>query len=170
MKIIKNLLAAATGMTLIELIAALALVSIVASGLISVYWYGASAFKREGLQADAQYDARAALDRISIDVAECSDLEVRDKNGIPLSVNIPATEEQNPVSLHLDGVDVTYRTGREGRLQRCQSGDTKTITVYKADTDFINRGKGTVEICLEVLDENMQPVFQVSGMCGKKVF
>lgn len=157
-----------TGMTLIELLIALALVSIIASGLISVYWCTASAFNREGLQAEAQYDARLALDKIISDVGECNGIEVKDKNGSILPLNTEPTDEQKPVQLHLGGVGVIYKTGGDGRLQRYQSGDTKTLTVNKANTVFVNQGNGLVTIKIEVLDDS-KTIFKVSRVCRKRV-
>lgn len=158
-----------TGMTLIELLIALALISIITSGLISVYWCSASAFNREGLQADAQYDARLSLGKIITDVGECTDMAVTDKSGSILPLNTEPTNEQKPVQLHLGGVGVVYKTDGDGRLQRQQSGDTKTLTVNKTDTVFINRGNGTIEISIKILDEENKPVYKIIRFCRKRV-
>lgn len=57
------------GSTLLEILIALALVSIVVTGLFSVYWAGNRAFERQSDNSDAQYCARTAMQWIVRDVA-----------------------------------------------------------------------------------------------------
>lgn len=57
------------GTTLLEILIALALVSIVVSGLFSVYWAGNNAFARQSDSSDAQYCARTAMQWIVRDIA-----------------------------------------------------------------------------------------------------
>jgi len=58
------------GITLIELLVALALISIVAGGLTGVYWGGNKAFERQTAASDAQYMARSSMQQIINDIRE----------------------------------------------------------------------------------------------------
>lgn len=59
-----------TGMTLVEMLVALALTGIIFTGFMSVYWFASYAFEREYCQADIQYSARQAKDKVFNDVRE----------------------------------------------------------------------------------------------------
>lgn len=56
------------GTSLLEILIALALVSIVVTGLFSVYWAGHNAFERQLESSDAQYCARSAMQWIVQDI------------------------------------------------------------------------------------------------------
>lgn len=60
------------GMTLVELLLALALLILVGSGLFSVYWTGNNVFERQSSNADAQYSARTAMQWIVKDVLQAT--------------------------------------------------------------------------------------------------
>ncbi|MEN6326264.1 MAG: prepilin-type N-terminal cleavage/methylation domain-containing protein [Syntrophomonas sp.] len=63
------------GTTLLEILIALALVSIVVTGLFSVYWAGHNAFERQLESSDAQYCARTAMQWIVDDIMSSSKSE-----------------------------------------------------------------------------------------------
>lgn len=56
------------GTTLLELLIALALTSMVMAGLFSVYWTANSAFEKQSSRSDAQYCARTAMQWITGDI------------------------------------------------------------------------------------------------------
>lgn len=62
------------GITIIELLIALALISIVMSGLMTAYWSGNSAFKKQIAGSDAQYMARTAMQWVVADIREASEI------------------------------------------------------------------------------------------------
>lgn len=66
------------GITLIELLVALALTGIVLTGLMSVYWSASYAFEREYSKSDTQYSARQAKERISNDLRESKSFLIQD--------------------------------------------------------------------------------------------
>lgn len=67
-----------TGMTLVEMLVALALTSVIFAGFMSVYWFASYAFEREYCRADIQYSARQAKDKIFNDVRESKSFSIPD--------------------------------------------------------------------------------------------
>lgn len=185
MKTIAN---AEKGFTLIELLVALALVSIVAAGLISVYWIGASAYNRENLQADAQYDARVAMDKISSDIWECEVVKVQNYNGTEVAAGTPGLQLfmiKKEDGVGTDGkVYITYRMGEPNKiLYRKRDvpsapGEPPVvapITINPVNIAFTDKGSGLIEITLKILadekkiDDEENTLFQLSNRCQRRM-
>ena len=97
------------GTTLLEILIALALVSIVASGLFSVYWASHSAFERQSGRSDAQYCARTAMQWIVRDIVGSLKSEGSPAlNSDRLLLFIPAAGAAEPqeVAYFLDGTNL----------------------------------------------------------------
>ncbi len=60
------------GSTLVEMLVAMALASLVLSGLMSIYWTGSSAFQRLSSTTEAQYAVRSAAQNIGEDIRGAS--------------------------------------------------------------------------------------------------
>lgn len=180
MKTIKTWLIGEKGMTMVELLVALALISIVACGLIAVYWSGSSALEGENTRIDAQYDARIAMDKISRDIQESSFREVQDvieennddKKGRKLYLK--TKDDSNKVH------QITYRLNDKVRdkdnyrkLQRVYNNgrniDTKTITFNQADISFTDMAGGLVKIEIMIKDDKDNQVYKIVTCCKSRV-
>lgn len=169
------------GITLIELLVGLALISIIAAGLISLYWFSASAYNRENLQTEAQYDARVAMDKICKDIRECIDLtgglEVRDAAGTAVAEGTVLYLETNEA---VDGTDtdckITYVVDNNGILHRHryifinnEFKDSPPLTVNKVETLFTNLGNGLIKIKMTVKDDEGKTLFELNNQCQRRV-
>lgn len=178
----KTLLATEKGITLVELLVALALISIVAAGLISVYWIGASAYNRENLQVDAQYDARVAMDKISSDIRECEAVEVKDAGGVEVTDGTPGSQlfliKKEDGAGKDDKVYITYRMGESNKIlyrKRDVPSVPKEIpvvapiTVNSVSVAFTDKGSGLIEITLKILDNKENTLFELNNRCQRRV-
>lgn len=94
------------GTTLLEILIALALVSIVVTGLFSVYWAGNSAFERQSDNSDAQYCARTAMQWIVRDIAGSLKSEgspVLNSDRLTLYIPAAGVPEPQEVAYFLNG-------------------------------------------------------------------
>jgi|GEM_PF-3191496 len=181
------------GISLLELMAALTLLSIVASGIITVLWLGINSYNREQLRAEAQYDASMALAKISIDIRESQNLgdlnpdafEIRDKNNQPVPAGAVLTPTLMPMQLYLEKTEVindrkvnctvTYIVNSSGQLCRqrrvFETGShisTTTITVNRVNTRFSQKGRSI--LCeITIIDEEGNQVFELVGTCTPRI-
>lgn len=79
------------GNTLVEMLVAMALASLVLSGLMSIYWTGSSAFQRLSANADAQYAVRSAIQKMGEDIRGTSSVAIQE-GGAKLSLLTAAGE------------------------------------------------------------------------------
>lgn len=89
------------GTTLLELLIALALMSMVMAGLFSVYWTGNKAFERQSSVSDAQYCARTAIQWITRDIM-CS-YPAEGDTGLDddeLTIRVMKDDEKKSASCH----------------------------------------------------------------------
>jgi prepilin-type N-terminal cleavage/methylation domain-containing protein len=181
MKIIRAIFATKKGITLIELMVALALISIIATGLISLYWTTASAYNREYLQTEAQYDARVGMDKICKDIRECIDLtgglEVRDAAGNAVAEGTILYLETNEA---VNGIDtdckIIYVVDNNGILHRQryifltnEFKDSPPLTVNKVEMLFTKLGNGMVKIKMKVKDDEGKTLFELNNQCKRRV-
>lgn len=97
------------GMTMVELLVAIAISALVLAGLMSLYWLGSRAYMREEEMAEAQYAARQAEEFISRDMRSCSSFTICDAAGNPVNpgsagVRLELVIEENGRTAH-----VSYR-------------------------------------------------------------
>lgn len=76
------------GIILIELLIALALMMIVSSGLLAVYWAGNNVFQHQSGHAEAQYSARAAMQFIVKDIKATDKPPVIKENGHLINLSV----------------------------------------------------------------------------------
>ncbi|MGI5911736.1 MAG: prepilin-type N-terminal cleavage/methylation domain-containing protein [Syntrophomonadaceae bacterium] len=180
------------GLTLLEVLAALALLSILASAILGVFSSGVSIFNRECLQANAQYDARMAMDNIIADIRECKNIgnlkpaayEIRDNNNLPITSGTPIISGQ-PMRLYLEkteaigGIDqdctVLYFVNTQGELFRQRrlfpSGvisDSYAITVNKVNATF-REENGAIVINIVILDSKNNKLFELANTCNPRI-
>jgi len=67
------------GITLVEMLVALALVSVVFSGLMGVYWVGSKSYENQAASSDAQYAARMAAQIIVEDIRGAAEAETQEE-------------------------------------------------------------------------------------------
>lgn len=97
------------GTTLLEIMIALALMSIVISGLFAVYWAGNNAYEKQSASSDAQYNARAAMQWIVRDIVGSLKSEGSPAlNSDSLDLSIPVAGAENPqvVNYKLNGTEL----------------------------------------------------------------
>lgn len=167
-------------MTMVELLVALALISIVACGLIAVYWSGSSALERENTRIDAQYDARLAIDKISRDIWEGNFYEVQDvaeENDNTQKGHKLYIERKEGQKVHT----ITYRVNNNAnqrdyyrKLQRVYNNgrniDTKTITFNRADICFTDIKAGDlVQIEIIIKDDKDNQVYKLITCCKSRM-
>ncbi|MDD3268429.1 MAG: hypothetical protein PHX14_03840 [Syntrophomonadaceae bacterium] len=94
------------GTTLLEILIALALVSMVASGLFAVYWAGNNAFERQSASSDAQYSARTAMQWIVRDIMGSLKSEgspALNSDSLTLHIPVAGAEDPQEVAYFLNG-------------------------------------------------------------------
>lgn len=97
------------GTTLLEILVALALMSLVLTGMFSVYWAGSRAYTRQSASSDAQYCSRTAMQWMIRDI-----ISSKPFNGSPalnsdsLTLHIPMAggEEAQEVSYYLSSTNL----------------------------------------------------------------
>jgi len=99
------------GTTLVEMLVALALVSVVLSGLMGVYWVGSKSYENQAASSDAQYAARMAAQIIVEDIRGAAEAETQEE-GAKLRL------------LTTSGEDVVYYRQENNWLYR--DGNAKT--------------------------------------------
>ncbi|MGE5455087.1 MAG: PilW family protein [Methylocystaceae bacterium] len=73
------------GFTLIELLMAMALSTLVVTGLMSAFWFG-NLFIRDGQEeTDARYSVRQAMEHITGDIRQCQQVQLCDQNNQPVA-------------------------------------------------------------------------------------
>jgi len=102
------------GTTLIELLLALALMSLVLAGLFSVYWSGNKVFETESANSNAQYCARSAMQWITQDIRSSYRPEgdsSLDDDEINMSVVKDGQEDAEECHYYLSGTNL-YRNSQ----------------------------------------------------------
>ncbi|MDD2620503.1 MAG: hypothetical protein PHC92_07545 [Syntrophomonadaceae bacterium] len=96
------------GTTLLEILIAMILMSILMSGLLAVYWTGNYAFARQSSISDAQYCARTAMQWIVQDILEsCQSDDFMAIDSDCLTLQIPAAEAKaHQVHYYLNGANL----------------------------------------------------------------
>jgi type II secretory pathway component PulJ len=82
------------GSTLAEMLVAMALASLVLSGIMSMYWAGSNAFQRLSSNADAQYAVRNATQKMADDIRCASAVSIQE-DGTKLILLTAAGEAVN---------------------------------------------------------------------------
>lgn len=182
------------GFTLVELLTALALLVIIASGLLSIYWSGTAAYNRDNKKSSVQYDTRVASDRINTDIRECIDLW-EDKNAVPPVNNIEGgiqvqdatgTEVTSGPQLYLEkneavnNIDtdckIIYKVDANKILHRQRNKfttnafiDSTAITENPVNITFTKLGNGFVKIDIEMLDDKGNKLYELVNRCQRRV-
>lgn len=73
------------GTTLVEMLVALALSSLLMGGFVSVYWSGSYIFAEQAAYAEAQYLVRSSVQQMAADIRRASTVAILD-NGAQLSL------------------------------------------------------------------------------------
>ncbi|MCX5780429.1 MAG: prepilin-type N-terminal cleavage/methylation domain-containing protein [Firmicutes bacterium] len=73
------------GTTLVEMLVALAISSLLMGGFVSVYWSGSYIFAEQAAYAEAQYSARSSVQMMAVDIRRASTVAILD-NGAQLSL------------------------------------------------------------------------------------
>lgn len=113
------------GFTLIELVMATALSTMVVTGLMSVFWFGYLFMNKNQELTDARYSARQALEHITRDVRLCRKFEVCN------ALNQPVAPGQTGVKLRLllpENRTVMYYVASQN-LYRQNITDSNTLPV-----------------------------------------
>lgn len=74
------------GFTLLEVLVALALSSLVVAGIMSVFWLGNLFMRHQQAAADARYSVRQAAEYITQDVRNSQQIQICDQNNQPVAV------------------------------------------------------------------------------------
>ena len=82
------------GSTLAEMLVAMALASLILSGLMSIYWTGSNAFQRLSSTSDAQYAVRSATQKMMEDIRGASAVSI-EEGGAKLILLTAAGEAVN---------------------------------------------------------------------------
>ncbi|MDD4170615.1 MAG: hypothetical protein PHQ94_00095 [Syntrophomonas sp.] len=124
------------GTTLVEVLAAISLGSLMMVGLLSVYWSGSNAFAKLAANAEAQYSARSAMQQIGEDIRRASAVEVQG-DGIILSLSTP-------------GESVGYYRANN-QLYRVVTTSTGTATVPIAENvSQLSFGTGATMVTINI--------------------
>jgi prepilin-type N-terminal cleavage/methylation domain-containing protein len=108
------------GLTIIELLVALFLLSLVMSSLMTAYWSGSRAFKRQTAGTDARYMARTAMQWLISDIREAAEFTIEgnrlliqtpDNEGIWYRLDDSNQLLRNNVPVAENISDITYNTG-----------------------------------------------------------
>jgi prepilin-type N-terminal cleavage/methylation domain-containing protein len=114
------------GFTLMEMLVALALASLVSTGLMSVYWSANHAFNRLSDYSDTQYGARSAIQRIVEDVRMATQAPVVKESNTKLVLTTPG------------GTVEYYRNAINNNLYRRSGGTAVPVAENITDLKFSN--------------------------------
>jgi prepilin-type N-terminal cleavage/methylation domain-containing protein len=153
------------GFTLIEVLAALGLFSLVMAGLMSVYWFGYYGYEKEMNRSELQYSARQARSRIMEDFRQCRAFTIKDaagnempggSNGVRLSLVIGAEE----IEIYAQGNQL-YRDSREpGTPPQPVASNIKAVV-------FNSPGAGLLEFNITTLVSGCE--LKTGSICKSRV-
>jgi prepilin-type N-terminal cleavage/methylation domain-containing protein len=127
------------GFTLVEVLIALALVSLIGSGLFSVYWLGNKSYNQDSTDSDLQYMARNAMQRISSDIVQ-ADTKQEDAIKKNLDGSLTIKKESGPVTYN--------QSSSNNWLYRSESGSTQAVAEMITNFEPIALGSNLWEITI----------------------
>ncbi len=136
------------GFTLIEVLLALAIGSLVISGFLSVFWAASNAYEKGVTASDIQYMARRGINDIEKDIKEAAGVAISNE-GTELVLNKDTENE------------IIYRANNKN-LYRVAKGTSVPIAENVRKIQFKEVDNGLVEVQLEVESRRQEYVLSTS--------
>lgn len=135
-KVIRKKVNNQEGFTLLEVLLALAIGSIVLMGLFSVFWSASNAYEWGATSVDIQYMARRAVSDMEKDIKEATSINI-DQESKKLLLN---EESENEIAYYV----------KNGNLIKAYKKASLPIAENVNEIEFIQLESGLVEVMVEV--------------------